>query len=94
MTPPDAPEDATALLRDIRDLQRELLAEYRRVGEEALALQRQAFETQQRAVAQQGRSVEMQAGYARLYRIVLLVALPLIGFILWLIVRLARPLLH
>ena len=39
-----------ALLTEIRDQQQRLLAEYTRVANESLALQRQAYEAQQRAI--------------------------------------------
>ena len=85
----DDASEATALLREIRDAQRELLAEYRRVANESLAMQRDAFEAQRTAVAQQRKAVEAQLQYGRIYRISILVLVPIIGFVLWLIVRLA-----
>jgi hypothetical protein len=85
-------DDRTAsLLVEIRDAQRELLAEYRRVANEALQLQRQADERQERALAQQQRSVEVQARMARAARVGILVIVPLIAFLLWLLVRVSRP---
>ena len=80
--------EAITLLREIRDAQRELLSEYRRVANESLAMQREAFERQQVAIAQQKTSVEAQMQYGRIYRASILVLLPVIGFVLWLIVRL------
>ena len=72
-----------ALLTEIRDQQQRLLAEYTRVANESLALQRQAFEAQQKAIAQQHVSVEAQLRSARLYRRVLLVtAATVLGIVL------------
>jgi hypothetical protein len=82
---------AEALLVEIRDAQRELLAEYRRVANEALRLQQQADERQRQAVAQQARAVEMQARVVRMAGIGVLVILPLILFLVWLLVRVSRP---
>ncbi|HOB62734.1 MAG TPA: hypothetical protein PKI41_11540 [Candidatus Competibacteraceae bacterium] len=80
------------LLTEIRDSQQTLEHEYRRVANEALAMQREALElqkqavaTQQQAVAEQGRSVAMQAQFGRLYRIALAVGAMLVaGFVFWL----------
>jgi hypothetical protein len=84
----DASETAS-LLREIRDAQRELLAEYRRVANESLAMQREAFEAQRVALAQQRRAVDAQAQYGRIYRTSILVIVPIVLFVLWLIVRLS-----
>ncbi|HJQ84701.1 MAG TPA: hypothetical protein VKA21_11520 [Candidatus Binatia bacterium] len=83
-----------ALLVDIRDAQRALLDEYRRVANDALALQRQAFEQQQHAVAQQRHAVDVQARAVRFARVAVLAIVPLIAFLVWLLVRVARPWLH
>lgn len=77
------------LLIELRDGQRQLLEEYRRVAGESLALQRQAFEGQQRALEQQRQAVAAQARYGRFARVVVLVLLPVVLFVLWLIVRLS-----
>ena len=82
------PDRMERLLTEIRDAQRELTAEYRRVANEALALQRQSFEIQQQAVAEQRKSIAAQVQYGRIYRVSIIVLLPVIGFVLWLIVRL------
>jgi hypothetical protein len=84
----DRPE-AEALLREIRDSQRELLAEYRRVANESLAMQREAFEAQKLGLAQQRRSIEAQMQYGRIYRTSILVLIPIIAFVIWLIAKLA-----
>jgi hypothetical protein len=84
-------EDASetiALLREIRDAQRDLLGEYRRVANESLAMQRDAFEAQRQAIAQQRKSVDAQMQYGRIYRASLLVLVPIVVFVLWLIVKL------
>jgi hypothetical protein len=75
------------LLTEIRDAQRDLVTEYRRVANESLAIQREAFEAQRTALAQQKRSIEAQMQYGRIYRLAMLVILPLIGFVVWLIFR-------
>jgi hypothetical protein len=86
------PDRIEHLLAEIRDSQRELTAEYRRVANEALAMQRQAFEIQQQAVAEQRKSIAAQMQYGRVYRVSILVLLPVLGFVLWLIVRLVARL--
>ncbi len=86
-------DETDALLREIRDAQRSLLEEYRRVANESLAMQREAFEAQRRAIEQQRKSVDAQLQYGQLYRIVLLVLVPVIGFVIWMIVRLASRVL-
>jgi hypothetical protein len=80
-----------ALLVEIRDAQRELLAEYRRVANEALRLQHEADERQRQAIAQQGRAVDVQARVARMARISVMVIAPLIAVLVWLLVRVSRP---
>ena len=72
---PDSGE-TPQLLREIRDLQREHLAEYRRVTQRSLELQQQA--------------VERQANFGRLYRRVLLAGAALIAGIVLLIAYLLR----
>ena len=66
-------KDTLHVLAQIRDLQQEHLAEYRRVTEESLALQRQA--------------VSRQEQLGRLYRIAVSVAallfIPLVAFLYW-----------
>jgi hypothetical protein len=79
--PPE--EYSTQLLAEIRDSQQKLLAEYSRVANESLALQREACSAQQRAISQQAEAVEMQRKSARLYRTVLLVAAPVMAFLVW-----------
>ena len=78
---------AEALLVEIRDAQRELLAEYRRVANESLAMQREAFEAQRQSIAQQKRSVDAQIQYGRIYRASIVVLVPIVVFVIWLIVR-------
>jgi len=86
-------DETDALLREIRDAQRALLEEYRRVANESLSMQREAFEAQKRAIEQQRTSVEAQLQYGRIYRVVLLVLLQVIGFVIWMIVRLSSRVL-
>jgi hypothetical protein len=84
-------DDVKKLLAEIRDSQRMLESEYRRVANESLSMQREALElqkrameTQNKAVEEQARSVKMQAQFGRLYRIVLVVAAILVAiFVAW-----------
>ena len=75
-------DETRQLLKEIRDTQRELLAEYRKTAERAIELQ-------QRAVARQE-----QAG--RVARRILLVGgvlfVSLLGFLFYLLVKFSRPL--
>ena len=80
-------EKTLALLEEIRDSQRQLLDEYRRVANESVSLQKQAFQLQQGAVAQQKIAVDTQAYFLRMYRRVLIVAVPLIVYVIWVVVR-------
>jgi hypothetical protein len=89
----DDGSDTIALLREIRDAQRDLVAEYRRVANESLALQRDAFAAQQQAIAQQKKSVDAQMQYGRIYRASIVVLVPIIAFVLWLIVKLTSRIL-
>jgi hypothetical protein len=79
-------ERTQTLLEEIRDLQRQHLEEYRRVANEALAIQKQAFELQQNAVAQQRVAVEAQANHLRLYRRVIVVAAVIVAGLIWTLV--------
>ena len=85
---PDELGRMEALLVEIRDAQRALLDEYRRVANDALALQRQTAERQDQAIAQQGRVVDVQARAARVARIAIAVILPIVVFLVVLLVRL------
>jgi CHASE3 domain sensor protein len=70
-------DEMLAVLREIRDTQREHLAEYRRVAEESLAGQRRALAGQETTL--------------RLYRRVLVVGavlVPVILFLLWYVLSL------
>lgn len=79
----DSDPRIVTLLTEIRDDQRQLLAEYTRVANQSLALQQQGFEAQQRAIAQQHIAVDTQLGTARLYRIAVTVAGLIIALVLW-----------
>jgi hypothetical protein len=72
-------EKVTALLEEIRSLQKQHLQEYQRVANEALALQKKALEIQESAVTQQKLAVAAQARNWRLYRVVLVVAAAVIA---------------
>jgi hypothetical protein len=76
-------EKIAALLEEIRSSQKQLLDEYRRVANEALALQKQSFEIQQSSVAQQKVAVEAQAKHLRLYRRVLVAAAFVVAAAVW-----------
>jgi len=75
--------DVVSLLVEIRDSQQKLLAEYSRVANEALTIQREAFTSQQKAITQQRLAVETQLKSARLYKLVVLVAVPIVAFFIW-----------
>jgi hypothetical protein len=79
----DRDDEILEELKQSRRAQEELLAEYRRVANAALETQRQSFEIQQRAVAQQTRAVELNAHLARLWKIAGLVAAILIVYLLF-----------
>ncbi len=51
--------------------------------EQSLAIQKQAFENQQQAIAHQQQAIKNQVNFSRTYRIVILVAVVLIGFLLF-----------
>lgn len=73
------------LLTGIRDAQSRFNEDYRRIAGEAAAIQKQSFELQQGAVAQQKIAVEAQARHLRLYRRVLAVsAIVIIAVVAWL----------
>lgn len=63
-----------SLLVETRDAQLRFNDDYRRIAGEALAIQKQSFELQRSAIAQQTVAVEAQARHLRLYRRVLAVS--------------------
>lgn len=72
----------------------EMLANQR----EALAAQRSALEMQQKAIANQDESIAQQKlavarqlGHIKLYRVVLLVGVPLVGVLVYVFFRIAGP---
>ena len=67
----------TRLLEEIRDLQREQLAEYRRVTQQSLELQQRAVDRQQQLGRLYSRVVGLGAG----------LALVLIGLLIFLLIR-------
>lgn len=101
MTEERAETRTIELLQEIRDDQRRLIERYESVAgqalelqrralervEESVALQKEAVNNQRQAIATQAESVTMQAGFGRLYRRVLVVALvmvaALIALLLW-----------
>jgi cytochrome c-type biogenesis protein CcmH/NrfG len=66
-------QEVRQLLTEIRDAQRDLLSEYRRVANEALSIQRQSFENQSRAIQQQSSAVTLATQNSRVYRVSLVV---------------------
>jgi len=78
------------LLTEIRDSNQQMLDEYRRVANEAVGLQKQALAEQKESVERQKLAVDTQLRHVRLYRIVLLVTLPVVVFMAWLLMRLFR----
>jgi hypothetical protein len=76
-------EKVLTLLSEIRDLQAKSLAEYSRISNESMAMQRESFKEQQQVIAQQRQSVEMQRRSVRLYKYVLLAATPVLAFLVW-----------
>lgn len=63
-----------SLLVEMRDAQLHFNDEYQRIASEALAIQKQSFELQRSAIAQQTVAVEAQTRHLRLYRRVLAVS--------------------
>lgn len=78
------------LLTEIRDGQRELLAEYRRLANESLQTQRRSVEMQAGAIAQQAVAVRNQLQNARIYRISLVVIAVIVAGLLYVLYRVAR----
>jgi hypothetical protein len=76
-------EKVVALLDEIRSSQKQHLEEYRRVANEALAIQKLSFEIQQNSVAQQKVAVDAQAKHLRLYRRALIAAALLVAAAVW-----------
>jgi hypothetical protein len=81
-------QEIVALLTEIRDTQQKLLAEYSKAASESLAIQKQAFAIQQQAISQQQSAVLAQGKHLRLYRLVLVVAAPIVAYLLWQLSRL------
>lgn len=77
------------LLTEIRDTQRDLLAEYRRVANEALKTQTRSMEMQTRAIEQQSIAVKNQLQNARIYRYALVVIATVIAGLLYWLYKLA-----
>jgi hypothetical protein len=85
----DDPE-TKQLLTEIRDAQRDLVTEYRRVANEALQTQRRSLEMQSGAIEQQSIAVKNQLENARIYRYALgVIAVIVVGLLYWMY-RLAR----
>lgn len=82
-------ERLVSLLSEIRDAQLRFNEDYRRLAGEAAAIQKQSFELQQGAVAQQKIAVEAQARHLRLYRRVLAVSAVVIIAVVALLVSLS-----
>ena len=82
-------EKILAVLSEIRDAQLRFNEDYRRLAGEAASIQKQSFELQQGAVAQQKVAVEAQARHLRLYRRVLAVSAVVIIAVVALLVSLS-----
>jgi hypothetical protein len=79
----DQPGDVVQLLKEIRDLHRDHLAEYKRVSQEALELNRLATETSKK---QYQRSIEVTRGFT--WALLTLITLSVTAN-LWILVRLS-----
>lgn len=76
-------KDVLVLLEEIRDVQRQHFEAYSRASSESISIQRQGLALQQAAIEQQKFAVEEQARYMWLYRKVLLIAAPIVVFLVW-----------
>jgi ferric-dicitrate binding protein FerR (iron transport regulator) len=85
--------EIAALLREVRDLQKEHLDEYRRVAQRSLEIQQEAFERQKAALETQRLAVARQESFGRLYRGVVaagaVIVVALIGLVVMLLVNIA-----
>jgi preprotein translocase subunit SecF len=80
-------DEILATLQEMLANQREALA----AQKTALVAQEKALKNQEEAIAQQKLSVEKQLGHIRLYRRVLVVAVPIIGLLIYVFFRVAGP---
>ena len=80
-------DEILATLQEMLANQREALAAQRT----ALAAQERALANQEESIAQQKLSVEKQLGHIRLYRRMLMVAVPLVLALVYVFFRIAGP---
>ena len=78
--PTEKAGDIEALLAEIRDLQKQ-----------ALANQERSIAAQQRAIDAQNLAIARQQSHLRLYRVVVIVVLPLVAALAYAIYRIAAP---
>lgn len=83
----DRDDEILATLREMLANQREALE----TQKSALAAQERALANQEQAIAQQKLSVERQLAHIRLYRRMLMVAVPLVGLLVYVFFRVAGP---
>lgn len=80
-------DEILATLQEMLVNQREALA----AQKTALAAQEKALKNQEEAIAQQTLSVEKQLGHIKLYRRVLMIAVPIVGILIYVFFRIAGP---
>jgi ABC-type Fe3+ transport system permease subunit len=61
------------------------------VQQTALAAQQKALANQEKAIAQQKLSIAKQLGHIKLYRVVLMVGVPLVALLVYIFFRIAGP---
>jgi preprotein translocase subunit SecF len=83
----DRDEEILATLKQMVANQETALA----VQQTSLAAQHKALANQEEAIAQQKLSIAKQLGHLRLYRIVLMVGVPLVALLVYVFFRLAGP---
>jgi len=83
----DIDAEVLAELKSIRQTQEEILAEYRQGAKEALDVQRQAIETQLKAVAQQSEAIALSVRNSRIWRTMIACAGVLMIWLVWFIYR-------
>ena len=80
-------DEILATLQEMLANQREALAAQRN----ALAAQERALANQEESIAQQKRAITSQASWLRLYRIVLMVGVPVVAVLVYVFFRVAGP---
>jgi hypothetical protein len=80
-------DEILATLQEMLANQREALAAQRT----ALAAQEKALANQEESIAQQKLAIARQVAHLKLYRMVLIVGVPLVGVLVWVFFRVAGP---